>query len=200
MMARSVLARPRSTDVDLPLPSPPMNGFRRALLVLATSSALVACGSEDCTDPCDPGSVDGGLADAGPSPIDASPSSVDGGTTPDAGAPEDGGGPRVDAAPPPFQAIEPCMEPGDYRDGTYVSASDSLQYDPPCLRVRQGGSVYIEASTGHPLAARAVGSPGNPIPSVSDSVTVTFDALGFYPYVCTLHASQGMIGVVQVVP
>lgn len=177
-----------------------MNGARSSLVVLSITLALAACDSAG--DP-----PDGGAPDADLSPSDAGLEHPDGGPGPDGGAPTDGSAPTdadapLDAEPPPFQAIEPCGEPGDYVDGTYIASYDSLEYDPPCLRVRRGVAVTIEATDAHPLASRAGGSPSNPFPSspATSTVSITFDAPGFYPYVCTLHSSLGMIGVVQVVP
>lgn len=93
-----------------------------------------------------------------------------------------------------------------------ASGSSTFTYSPPCITIAAGQSVTFSggatASFGvHPMSpgvlnSPAAGSPGNPIPRVTDGnvreVTVAFPTAGTYPYVCEAHAAGGMVGVVRV--
>lgn len=162
--------------------------FPRSFLAMTAVLSIASCGSpEESTG-------DAARADAGTLP-DAG-RDLDGGTVADAGEPDA----APDAGTLPFEAIAPCDAPDDYVDGTYVSAYDSNEYDPACLRVRAGTTVTIEASAAHPLAPRSGGSDASPIVGATTDSSIRFDEPGFYPYLCVLHDTLGMIGVVQVVP
>lgn len=162
--------------------------YPRTFLAMTALLAVASCGSPDES------TRDAARADSGTVP-DAG-QDLDGGAVADAAEPDAG----RDAGALPFEAIAPCDAPGDYVAGAYVSAYDSNEYDPACLRVRAGATVTIEASTDHPLAPRSGGSVASPIVRATSDATIRFDEPGFYPYLCVLHEELGMIGVVQVVP
>lgn len=84
-----------------------------------------------------------------------------------------------------------------------------ISYTPKCMRVRAGQSVTYRGSfSGHPLARGSdtnanLGSPNSPIPTELNTgmeTTIAFPTAGRYPFYCTFHVSQGMAGVIDVVP
>jgi plastocyanin len=85
-------------------------------------------------------------------------------------------------------------------DGTTVTISGE-RYEPECLRVTAGTVVTIDANGEHPLAPRSGGMGPNPIPDTeAGPASIVFPVAGTFPFLCTVHASAGMLGVVWVVP
>ena len=85
-----------------------------------------------------------------------------------------------------------------YVTGVTSVATAPNRYNPPCLRVPAGTPVVIEASSEHPLEARALGTTPNPIPTVVASTSVSFPTPGFYAYHCPEHFAEGMLAVIWV--
>ncbi len=107
-----------------------------------------------------------------------------------------------------FMAFAPCNAESDYRTTTVVSFGGTFGsvYSTPCVTLRAGSSLMFSGSFGgHPLRPSTRGSASNPIPSTDSgsSLSVTFPAVGYYPYYCNFHGTDsgsGMAGVVRVIP
>jgi plastocyanin len=109
-----------------------------------------------------------------------------------------------------FVAVAPCLDSGDYVDGTATIAfggTTGYAYAPRCLAVPVGTTVaFVGDFTSHPLSPSALRGtrPGNPITNVSagSSASFVFAAPGFYAYFCAFHGTlddgTGMAGVVRV--
>lgn len=87
-----------------------------------------------------------------------------------------------------------------YAEGNTVSWSMSAAAPATCLKVKKGGSVTWSGDFGaHPLAPKGGDAP-NPIAVVTSGSpkSVTFDAVGTFGFVCTVHSSMtGAISVVE---
>jgi len=166
--------------------------FPSGPVVLALSLACGGGGTGgDAASPADApvSGSDGAPADATPSVDQSAGGSVD-----------SGGVLEADAQAPPFVAIVPCPQPGNYVTGSGAITISGNAYVPTCLRVPAGTSVTIEASGAHPLEPRPGGSPGNPIRGQTATAPVVFSNTGFYPFECVEHVDQGMVGVIWVTP
>lgn len=89
-------------------------------------------------------------------------------------------------------------EPGDAGDsGPTVAVRNNL-FDPAALEVRVNSAVTWAWNSGgveHNVTFETGLSSGN---RTSGSFLRTFQTVGTFAYVCTIHAAQGMSGVVSV--
>lgn len=88
-------------------------------------------------------------------------------------------------------------ETGDQPTGTTVTVSNNA-FSPSTAVVPANGTVTWQWNSGgveHNVTFDDGPSSGN---RSSGSFARTFQALGSYPYVCTIHAAEGMTGVVNV--
>jgi len=112
----------------------------------------------------------------------------------------------VDA--PASTALNGCNDADFQTAGTTIAFGGSLNltYSPKCLLVTAGATVTFNGNfTTHPLSpgtasSTSAGSPGNPISltNTGTTKTFTFSTAGTYPYICTAHASSGMVGAIKV--
>jgi plastocyanin len=96
--------------------------------------------------------------------------------------------------------------------GSEVDIAPPVAYAPPCLRIRAGASVLIQANAMHPLQGMVKnGSTPNPIaegePATGwlQDTSFTFPSAGAYGFFCNVHGSDtskpgSMVGVVYVEP
>jgi plastocyanin len=155
----------------------------RIFLAATSVLAMLACGGEE-----GPPDTDGSLLDA-----------ADGDAGTDA---------AVDAravCPPSFAA---CATYADHTAASLVQIviGPNDTYAPPCIRVRAGAQVRIEADGEHPLIA-APCSPEDfvtaPHGGTMTTATYTMSAAGQFGYYCPAHSSSsgnGMAGAILVEP
>jgi plastocyanin len=148
-----------------------------------------------------------GLGLAGAACAASSPPAGDGAPPPDTAVADtavadtaaDVGEAAAPAGPPDgFLPIAPCLAADQYVTAPAAVTTAGVAYTPTCLRVPRGTAVTIEASSVHPLEPGPGGSPGNPIPTQTSPVTVSFPRPGVYPFFCPEHSDVGMRGVVWV--
>ena len=166
-------------------------------------------------------SIDAATKDTGvpvPNPGDASSAAhADAATSPgvDAAVQADSGTTVVDSGTPPdtIETFNGCAS-ASYTDLSAVGASrviafggaSGLKYVPPCIIIAKGQKVTWNGAFGaHPLAPgisgnAAAGSANSPIKSTTTGNTAefTFDAVGTFPYICTVHVGSGMAGSIHV--
>ncbi len=103
--------------------------------------------------------------------------------------------------------------PADYVDlstmATPTVTFTNFAYTPKCATISAGQSVVFSGSfQAHPLAKGTVtgattdptaGSANSPISNgTGNSKTIAFPTAGTYPYYCTAHTAQGMVGSIHV--
>lgn len=137
-----------------------------------------------------------------------------GGTTSTGGASAGGAGGGAAGAGGGGTTLNGCAD-GDFVDGTAdtfdrtiaFGGTVGIVYSPKCLRVKAGQMVTFKGPfMFHPLAPGSTptmpstGSPGNPITATASgtSQAFTFPAAGSFPFLCTVHFANGMVGVVRV--
>jgi plastocyanin len=164
-------------------------------------------------------SIDAATKDTGvpvTNPGDASTAPhTDAATTPgvDAAVKADSGTTVVDSGTTvdTIETFNACT-PDKYTDlstGSAVIAfggASGLKYVPPCITIAKGQKVTFNgAFSSHPLAPgiqgnTGAGTAGSPIKSTTTGTTAefTFDAVGTFPYICTVHVGSGMAGSIHV--
>lgn len=116
------------------------------------------------------------------------------------------GPPPLAGEPDYFEEHTPCLDYLEYQtfDIPNIGFTRGHFYDPACLRVLEGQTVYFYASSIHPLEPSNRGTFPTPIPGPTfESQYVTFDEPGFYTFFCEKHGSLdggGMSGVIWVEP
>lgn len=81
-----------------------------------------------------------------------------------------------------------------------VTASANNRFVPYTAEIAVGGTVtWSWSNTGfHDVTSSSFNSPTADAPTQSASFSVTFGAAGTYSYVCSVHKSVGMVGIVKV--
>ena len=91
---------------------------------------------------------------------------------------------------------------------TITIAFAGIEYTPQCVRIKSGTTIIFSGNfANHPLAGGEVigttGTPdrGSPIPETNSGNELKFTLMSIpnaYPYYCTAHVSQGMMGAIFV--
>jgi plastocyanin len=121
--------------------------------------------------------------------------------------PEGGPGGAGLAAPvssPTPAAVDAVLSP-DGVQRVEVTAGDDLRLSPSVVRARPGVIEFVFRNVGntpHAVEIQLDGSPstGNLNGGQSQTVRVTVDRPGQYPFPCVYHLSSGMRGTLDVVP
>jgi plastocyanin len=122
--------------------------------------------------------------------------------------PEGGPGGAGMALPTPAATL-PAVDATEGPDGVQrvaVSTGDDLRFTPSWVRARPGVIEFVfhnQGTTPHAVQVE-VGSPGPVSGNINggetQTVRITADTPGRYPFPCVYHISSGMVGTLEVVP
>lgn len=73
------------------------------------------------------------------------------------------------------------------------------RYEPPTITVKSGEGVrFVNGDSVIHDVKFQQGPSSPPVMNTGDTWTRTFDAAGNFPYICTYHEAEGMVGTVTV--
>lgn len=82
------------------------------------------------------------------------------------------------------------------------SQGRAMQFEPAFLKVEAGDTVtFVAQDKGHNTEALSGKIPEGAEAwkgAIGETITVTFNAVGFYAYRCMPHAGLGMVGLIEV--